>query len=513
MAGNFGKGNFGKGNFGKGNFGKGNFGKSSTPTGTKEYNLNFEYGEYTENNELSVRIGFLVDSDVNILNQVAPDVFYIKGIKKEKALFKNHFLFIKENKNQDFLNIIDQFKDAFAKTGHYNIKGLDKAMEKLENIIEDTPSRKELSDFNEKSVSNWKEWLFQLDDPAVRQRFLAFQTSYIAETEFKWAMLSPDNVSTILSVDPQATFVTSRDFWLSKFKRRVKPNSPSLFYKKKFGILPTAVIKNDPDVIAAGGWDKILKMSGNSRQNPPAYGWDKKLSKKDKYQIYFEYKQVRGYDVRFTEPIDPNDDPFMKIPNLVNNLTGELNAIAKINAQMEDNSKGVTQDYDKKRQGLETDDQLEKYKAFILDKCKREKVNVFETGDIKTVISNAVYAYAFKVAEKFNIISDANREVFACAVVVGICHTMNITSSKATQCAQKLYALSQDKRGEVINQAYTIWKNLANYRIAEAANDLSREEFYNLVMDFIEKEKGKMKQTFVESCNSLTQRMQILEKR
>ena len=82
MTGNFNKGKFNKGGFPKkGAFNKANFGnKSQTPSEPKEYNFNFEYGEYTENNELSIRIGFLVDTDVNLLNQIAPDVFYIKGI-------------------------------------------------------------------------------------------------------------------------------------------------------------------------------------------------------------------------------------------------------------------------------------------------------------------------------------------------------------------------------------------------------------------------------------------------
>ena len=513
MAGNFNKGGFNKGGFPKkGAFNKANFGnKSQTPSEPKEYNFNFEYGEYTENNELSIRIGFLIDTDVNLLNQIAPDVFYIKGIKKEKALYANHFLFVKEGKENDFLNCLDQLKTVLTQTGHYKPDSIEKAMERVVKIINDTPSAQEISDFENKTANNWKEWLFQLNDPEVRQRFLAFQTSYISTTDFKDCMLSPDNIVTILAADPQATFVTSEDYWMSGFKRRVKPGSPSLIYTRKFGYLPNAVFYKDPDVIAAGGWKKILDMSGGSRKNPPAYAWDKKLSKK--YTQYFEYKKVRGYDVRFTEPLDPNDDPFMTVANLVNNLTGELNAIAKINAQMEDKDNGVVNDYDKKHQGLETDEQLEKYKVFILDKCKREKVNVFETGDIKTVISNAVYAYAFKMAEKFNIISDANRDIFACAVVIGICNSMNITSDKASQCAQKLYGLSEEKRDNVINQAYTVWKNLVSYRIAEDANDLSREEFYHLVIDFIEKEGNKMKQRFVESCNRLTERMQILEKR
>lgn len=516
MAGNFYKNNggFNKGGFPikKGAIKKSNFGKQSqTPSEPKKYNFNFEYGEYTENNELSIRIGFLVDRDVNLLNQIAPDVFYIKGIKKENAIYANHFLFIKEGKEQDFLNCLDQLKTVLTQTGNYKPDSIENAMERVVKIIDDTPSRQEISDFETKSVNNWKEWLFQLNDPEVRQRFLAFQTSYISSTEFKECMLSPDNITTILTADPQATFVTSEDFWMSHFKRRVKPGSPSLIYTRKFGYLPDAVFYKDPEVIAAGGWKKIKEMSGGNRKNPPAYAWDKKLSKK--YTQYFDYKKVRGYDVRFTEPLDPNNDPFMTVANLVNNLTGELNAIAKINAQMIDKENGEVKDYDKKRQGLETNEQLEKYKEFILKECQKEKISVYETGDIKSVISNAVYAYAFKKAEKFNIISDVNRDIFACAVVIGICNSMNITSDKASQCAQKLYGLSEEKRGDAINQAYTVWKNLVSYRIAEDTNDLSREEFYHLVMDFIEKEGNKMKQRFVESCNRLTERMQILEKR
>jgi hypothetical protein len=381
----------------------------------------------------------------------------------------------------------------------------------IQDILEDTPSNEELAQQEKTMVSTWRDMLKMFQDPEVRKRFLAFQTSFIEDTEYKSMVLSPDNVSTVLSVDPLATFVTNRTFWEKYFKRNVIPGSPSIVINRCYGYLPDSVLSKDPDVIAAGGWKTILQRSGGSRRNAPAYGWLKRVSNKHPY--YFDYHKERVFDVRYTTPIDPNNDQFMKVANLVNNLTGELNDVAKRIAMENDKNNGVFKDYDKKRQGLETNEQLEKYKEFILNKCKVLKIDVFENGDIQNVIASAVYAYAFKMAESYNIISDGNKDLFASAVCLGISNAFNIDSAKTQTCAKKIFNLSDKKQEDIIYQSYTVFKTLNSYKIAEAEGEITREEYFNMVMDMVRKNQNKLKESFVRTCNSLTERMDILPKR
>jgi hypothetical protein len=72
----------------------------------------------------------------------------------------------------------------------------------------------------------------------------------------------------------------------------------------------------------------------------------------------------------------------MKIINLANNLTGELNSVAKEALK----NSGVSSDVDAKKVGIEDNADLIRYKDFIIGKCKTRKINISEHGDVNDVI-------------------------------------------------------------------------------------------------------------------------------
>ena len=437
------------------------------------------------------------------INQLNPDVFFVK-----QDLNKIVWFWVKAGKLDEFLADTSALENFLKSTNHYSDASIKTFCEKIENSAESTPTEEEIEANKQIIASNWKELLQTITNPEIRKRFLAFQTTYTCMTEFKDAALSPANVTSVLMADPQATFVTDKSTWETKFNRKVQNGAPFVIITKAENSLPPINLLNkDPEVMRAGGWNAIVKMSGGPWYGA-AYAAIKRVRIKNGVTTSFYRSKV--YDVRFTTPMNPNDDVFMKIPNLVNNLTGEINMAAK--ALLDKNAAETGQkpmDYDAKREGITTSEELVAFKEFILDKCKKLKLNVSEVGSDADIVANAVYAYAYHKAESLNKLKDNVKATFANAVCYAIAITFNVESNRSNSCAQYIQNISPQDAENIAMDSFETYRTLANFTLRESVDDeghvLSFDEYVKLLVG-----QSKNKQQIKSKFNDITNRMNAL---
>jgi hypothetical protein len=177
----------------------------------------------------------------------------------------------------------------------------------------------------------------------------------------------------------------------------------------------------------------------------------------------------------------------MKLPNLINNLTGEINKAAQDVINAENAANGITTpvDFDNKREGLDNAESLNGYKEFIFKKCARRKLNVTETGNIKEDIANAVYAYSYDLAEDYNKLNPKAKNIFASVICAAVAATMNIDSSRVSQSFRMFANLSEEEKTDIANETFGIYKSLINFSINENAIPQISPMSYSEYVEFI----------------------------
>lgn len=486
-------------------FGKGFSNKS---TGATNSNLFFSarWGKYNENGELEIRLGAFKNEDINIINQLAPDVFYAKAVQIKLAKYPSYSIFVKKGQVGKFEGMLDTLQTALENTQHYS--KVKEGIGTIQDILEDTPSPEELAQQEKTMVSTWRDLLKTFQDPEVRKRFLAFQTTYIKQTGFSKATLSRDNVLQILSVDPQATFVTQAYVWRDVYNRSIQQGAPSIIYTKADIDIPKNILEADWEVKQYGGWSAVLKASGGKKTNYPAWGIQNRIAKEPQYNHFITYRKVKGYDVRYTiPPTDSTKDTFVNMMNLVNNLTGELNDVAKNYLIGQDTQAGKAPREFKKIEGLENDELLGRFKDFTMKKCKTAKVNVNEIGDLPTDIANGVYAYSFKRAESQNILKDTERDIFASAVVAGVGLTFNIDCNKVNQCGRVISALNDQKLIDVVDKSFHTFQEFNGFKIQEAETNMTKKDYFNLLKSLQDDSASNIQESFLIGFNNLLDRI------
>lgn len=459
----------------------GNKPTTQTQSSTSDkWNLTVKSAKYGKNGDIGFKLGGFNYQDLSIINKINPDVFFVKQGTMDKAVW----LWIKSGKMDEFMADVAPLENALTSSGHYSDASIKSFCEKIENYAESTPTEEEIAANNEKIATNWKELLSTMTDPEVRKKFLAFQTTYTCMTQFKDAALSPSNVISVLAADPQATFVTDKNTWQTKFLRQVQPNAPFVIIVKAENSLPPFNLLNqDPVVKASGGWNALVKKSGGPWYGE-AFAAIKRVRLNNNLKTAFYKSKV--YDVRYTTPIDPSKDPFMEIPNLINNLTGEINIAAKAMLDKEAMANGIEpMDYDDKREGITTSEELTAFKDFILKKCKKLNINVPEVGSDADVVANAVYAYAYAKAESLNKLQTKAKEAFANAVCYAIAATFDIQSNKVASCAQFFSNLNPEHVETIAMDSFETYKSLANFSLREdvgAQHVMSFDEYSNLLV-------------------------------
>jgi hypothetical protein len=273
---------------------------------------------------------------------------------------------------------------------------------------------------------------------------------------------------------------------MTKFKRQVQDGAPYIVITKAENTLPPINLLNqDPEVMAAGGWNKLVAQSGGPWYGA-AYAAIKRVRLNNNVRAFFYHSKV--YDVRYTTPVDPSHDPFMEIPNLINNLSGEINMAARALLDKENLENGESNvDYGKKKEGITNNEELTAFKDFVLKKCKIAKVNVPLVGSDEDIVSNAVYAYAYAKAESLNKLHPKAKEAFANAVCYAIAATFNINSNRSAHSARFFNNLSPEDSKELAMDSFETYKALANFSLREsiggAPHIMNFDEYAELLMN------------------------------
>ena len=457
----------------------------------KSSTISFLSTSYDDNDNLVIRLKGINDSDISTLNNLYPDIFQVKTIQG----YINTII-VKGDKIDDFENIIDSLKDEFVKLG-YKPVSVGGAITAIIKSISNTPTQAEIDKNNTTIANNWKELLTKLQDPETRKRLLTFQTKYIASIpELEHLKLSRANITDVLSSDPLASFVTSADYWEKYFDRKVIPNAQYIIITKPEENIDWSSLYNDSAIVKMGkgngyaNWKEFVKQNGGPYA-PIVFNLKKKYNKA---KHFYKTKVV---DVRFTRPIDPSNDKFMKIINLANNLTGELNSVAKEALK----KSGVSDDVDAKKVGIEDNADLIKYKDFIIGKCKARKINVSEHGDINDVIANAIFEYSKSVAVDLNMLSPKKQNAFACGVCYSVATSFNIQSSRVASYVQFFKQLTQDEASELSMDVYNTYKTLTNISqlnesVMNKMHIMSFEELRNSLINLAQGEKENLHEGF-----------------
>lgn len=463
------------------------FNKNTTTTGNTSqqsnntWALSVKFARYTEKGNIAFKLSGFHWEDEERINQLGRGIYSIV-INKAKNIV---YLVISPNKIDEFKQMLPKFQAELKRYGKYTDKSIDDFGNTLEDALDKTPSPEEVEANQKVVINNWKELLQSLKDPENRKKFLKFQESYLCETTFTSAKLSPNNVREILLKDPQASFVTDAHTWLKDFRHKIKPNAPFIVITKSDSPTPPENIMNTvPAVTAEGGWKAFKKNHWDAvnRKYDGAYWGAIKKAKKDNH-LWAEYYPTKVYDVRFTEPLDPNNDPFLKVADLVNNLTGELNNVAKEKVRQDAIARGeVAPDVDAKSEGINSPEELNAYKDFILKKCKMNKINVVEVGSTEDIIADAIYSYAYNQAEKFNVLSPRAKTGFAYAVLYSVASTINLQSGKVSQSVNAFDNLKDEEREDILQKTYEVYRTLASVELRESVVN----ESFGHVMSFEE---------------------------
>lgn len=479
---------------------------AGTTTGTQplqskwdgKKNIYPEHGQYTEDGKLLIRLnGFLATlrdaktgnvlqnrttkqpclGDDITLNKMAPDVF---SIVRKKDL---DYIEIQPGKLDAFKQLLPNVLNFLAGTNHYKDTSLNAFADKLDDVLERTPTKDEIDANTKVVVKNWRELLDKLKDPETRKKFLMFQTTYTCHNLLSgYAILSPGNISEVLMKDPKASFVTDAPTWFNKFDRTIiKGHEGDFILITKPDAKFPATKDLDTFLASAGYPQGYWALANNPDTASIAYAAVKQVTK-DK-NLARGFYSTKVYDVRFTKPRDPNNDKFVKLANLINNLTGELNDAAKaqITAKAQAEGKPVP-DFDAKKVGIEDNEGLLKYKKILLAKCKAEGIKIAEVGSTQDIIANAIYAYAEKSAEKLNVLKPENKAYFASAILYSIAMMYGINTPKVANCANTFSKLGDDEKEEVIQKAFPILRSLRFGLDERLGDDITFQEFHDMLM-------------------------------
>lgn len=181
----------------------------------------------------------------------------------------------------------------------------------------------------ENSMQMWERYLSKINDPATRKQIelysRVFQNEKFIDKDGNERtlghLISVKNVALIRSQDPSATFVLAPGRWKELFNRKVRAGAKPLFY------------------YTIGGVSKGTAKDFKNSQNKLGWGDVKKgdIPTQARYDITLDssnsdgtgFRLIHGYDVRDTYLIKNGKDTFNTEIGFMNNLLGELNAVAK----------------------------------------------------------------------------------------------------------------------------------------------------------------------------------------
>ena len=217
---------------------------------------------------------------------------------------------------------INQLKTALIHLNDYTDESIDNFCNQIYNRIDAVVTPKDAEYADLVSFNNWKEMLQLLDNSDVKKRLLLYQTTNDYARTYGH-ILSPKNIKQILDQCPQAQFVTERSSWLKYFNRKVKPNAQRIIVTKAIPATPPNkdILNN---IAQKANYKDFSDLTKDNEYYTTQVQHGINIAAQKKVKAFIK---TIMYDVSDTEPIDPNNDGWLKL-GLSNNINGELNAAA-----------------------------------------------------------------------------------------------------------------------------------------------------------------------------------------
>lgn len=401
------------------------------------------------------------------------DAFDIRSVLHNNPQKYTQFSVVKDNTLKVKISTDDL--DNFLNTGMKTIQSIllksnrydqneimhleDEAYARAGNGDERGNKVKAYKDNKNKAIEVWQKYLGTLDDPETVKIIEAY--SVLPLDKVYGHQLSQKNAMLIRSVNNDATFILPLGEW-RKLNRGVKRNAQ----RYVIYIIPKGTAKSDinkvSDVIKSLGWG-----SSTYDELPPQV--QKEVDIKTNNLASKIFIPVYEYDIADTYVFPGKPDLFNQTMGLKNNLTGELNALAKMDAMS--NPDAPKPDEIMRKRTIEVNEKVNEI-------CEKNKVKYLKSDNPAINIVNALEANYRKSAEKLDILKETNIKMFA----ENATHITLLIGKFAYEALNRFshgYRYTKKEVGEMINAVGGVLREINIDRV----DDTSLNEAININTD------------------------------
>lgn len=326
---------------------------------------------------------------------------------------------------------------------------------------------------NQSAINQWKHYLSTINDPETRKILSLYTQIYdsLGNEKVFGHILSMRNVQSILATNNKATFLLTPKEWL-KFGRGVRRNA------QPYAISIPKNIAGKPSEEQINQTKKETGWGGESYSSLP-------LQPKKEVGIRATANQINGfnviyeYDISDTYLINKANDTFNNTVGLSNNLTGELNSLAK--AAKEESSK----DKDEKLNNINGSSVMSERTKLadekIIEFMKSKNIDYAHNENNYSIdLSNALFSWYKILAEKEgHILKESNIETYASNATQ---ITLIMTQLALDTIGKYTHSIeyTEEEASAIFNMVCPMADKLAKFStIAEDTNSSLKNKFMN----------------------------------
>ena len=352
------------------------------------------------------------------------------------------------------------------KTGKYNNDEVmhltDEAYARSGNGATRGDKVKKYRDAKNSAVEYWQKYIETLNDPETVKIIEAYSSLPLTDKIYGHT-LSRKNAMLIRSVDSNASFILPLSGW-RQLNRGVKRGAKQYVIYIATG--SAEQIADVKEVIKKIGW-------GNMPYDELPPQVQKEVDIKTNGMASTLFKPIYEYDISDTYLFPGQPDIFNQTLGLKNNLTGELNDLAK--AEVLANSENAPKlDELMVKRTAEANQKIIKY-------CQENQIPYTQSEKSSTNLVNALEATYKKSAMELDILRDTNINMFA----ENATHITLLIGKYAYDMLGRFthgYKYSKKEVGEMINAVGKMLTILDNQKLNESINYLLNKEFVNKFM-------------------------------
>lgn len=273
----------------------------------------------------------------------------------------------------------------------------------------DTEQNKQLmTNADESAMDMWNRYLNTINDKDTMDALLKYKRMYNDQglDSVLGIVLSVKNVDLIRSVNPDATFVTTKGNWEKMFGRGVIRNAKKCPY---WVWIPS----NSSDTAFKAAQDNSIWKGQERSELPPQV--ERELEKLAQAENNNGFLKISiGYDVADTYLLDgAKEDKFNTTVGRANNLTGELNQAAK-DLVAKNAADAATQQQQQPTGQTEDEKRTEMAADYMRTNADTLGITAKNSGDANRDLADMVYDYCLKKATtKAGILQSTNSSTYA----------------------------------------------------------------------------------------------------